>query len=527
MSLDDLPGPRNGSKRNWNMPTKSKWYPLYQEDEDFKLWFDNLARGSPSTAIEYAKILNRYINLKNTTLNQLTDTIKSNQDQFEKQVMGFVGELEQKEYAPEYIKNYVKILTSWAKWNGVTLNRKIKISNRNHTPTLVDEKVPTIEQVADIRSNASARGRIAVGATAYSGLRPEVLGHGRYEDGLKLGDLPELDIETLEFTIIPPQVVVRRELSKAGHTYRTFLPPSTCRDIQAYLKRRRDQGEILTLDSPLAAVASSHRQKGQHKVQGRTSGHIVSAVVSRDIRKAMRPTYNWRPYVLRSYFSTRLLLAVSNGVIPNNYRVYWMGHTGDMSAHYSSNKAVLPDDLIENMRAAYKRCMSYLVGGGGDEDALRRKMLLDNARMFGIDDDRIAQIEQILSQSDSLESAITEITRSGIVLTHIGTGAEEELNDLNVDQGEYVIVNSDSVLLDYIKDGWSIVKELTEKSNNPNLIENENADVSGVSFQLETDGSIRIKGETKHIDGIIQNLELYGITFKNPANGQRFLLSKN
>ena len=58
MSLDDLPGPRNGSKRNWEMPTNSKWYPHYQENEDFKLWFDNLSRGSPSTAIEYAKTLN-------------------------------------------------------------------------------------------------------------------------------------------------------------------------------------------------------------------------------------------------------------------------------------------------------------------------------------------------------------------------------------------------------------------------------------------------------------------------------------
>jgi hypothetical protein len=363
MSLDDLPGPRNGYRRNWEMPANSKWYPLYKENEDFKLWFDNLARGSPSTAIEYAKTLNRYIHLKNKTLTQLTTTIKENQDLFEKQLMGFIGELEQKNYAPKYINNYAKILTSWAKWNRVNLVRKIKISNRNHTPTLVNEKVPTIKQVAEIKSNASSRGRISIGATAYSGLRPEVLGHPRYEDGLKLGDLPELDIETLEFNVTPPQVIVRRELSKAGHTYRTFLTPSTCRDIHVYLKRRRDLGEELKHESPLVAVASSHRKKGQHMVQGRTSGHIVSAVVSRDIRKAMRPTYNWRPYVLRSYFSTRLLLAVSEGTLDNNYRIYWMGHTGNMSATYSTNKARLPDDLVENMRAAYQRCVPYLFMG--------------------------------------------------------------------------------------------------------------------------------------------------------------------
>jgi hypothetical protein len=97
----------------------------------------------------------------------------------------------------------------------------------------------------------------------------------------------------------------------------------------------------------------------------------------------MRPTYRYRPYVLRSYFSTRLLVAVSDGVLDNNYRGYWMGHKGQMSARYSSNKAMLPDDLIENMREAYNRSLRSLLEGTLNEDTLRRKQMLDTARILG------------------------------------------------------------------------------------------------------------------------------------------------
>jgi len=43
------------ANRGWRMPTNARWYHLYMENEDFKLWFDNLARGSPTTAVEYAQ----------------------------------------------------------------------------------------------------------------------------------------------------------------------------------------------------------------------------------------------------------------------------------------------------------------------------------------------------------------------------------------------------------------------------------------------------------------------------------------
>jgi len=75
------------------------------------------------------------------------------------------------------------------------------------------------------------------------------------------------------------------------------------------------------------------------------------------IRKAGFP---WRPYVLRSYFDTQLMLAESKGLILRDYRQFWMGHKGDIENRYTTNKQKLPEEVIEDMREAYKRSQEYL-----------------------------------------------------------------------------------------------------------------------------------------------------------------------
>ena len=378
-------GPRNdgNGRPDWTIPVRAKWRHLYDEDEDFKLWFHNVARGSPTTAVERARVLYRFLGRMGWELDELTRQITEDRDMLEKRLMAFVGSQEDLGYAPGTIENYMKSVRSWANWHGVEFVRKIKISNRTSTPTLDLEKVPTVDEVQAIRSSGTPRGRVCVGVVAYGGARPEVLGHQHVKDGLRLGDLPEFDIDKLEFTVIPTLVVVRKEISKSGKTYRTFLPKETCMDIVSYLHKRRSGGEELTRDSPLVAVKSTLRRKGW-RVRNKDSDslHIVTTVVSRDIRSAMRPAYGYRPYVLRSFFSTRLLLAVSARVLDNNYRVYWMGHKGEMSARYSSNKALLPDDLIESMREAYKRSLRYLTGGTISEEEYERKQLLRQAALL-------------------------------------------------------------------------------------------------------------------------------------------------
>ncbi|MHA1974851.1 MAG: hypothetical protein ACTSW1_17775 [Candidatus Hodarchaeales archaeon] len=514
-------GARNGKKNNFRMPTGAKWYHLYEENEDFKLWFDNLARGSPTTAVETTRYLYRYLKIRKITLDQLTEEIKGDQERFEKSLRSFVGDLEDHGYAPGTIRNYLKAIRSWSKECGVLLVKSVKISNKNSTPTLDDEKIPTLDQLQEIRTDATPRGRVCIGGVAFAGLRTESLGHQRYEDGLKLGDLPELDIENLEFTRIPTQVIVRENISKAGHQYRTFFPEQTCDDIIKYLYIRRKKGEELTVESPLVAVANSHVNKGTRVALGRTGRHVTQTIVSRDIRKSMRPKYKHRPYVLRSYFSTRTLQAQNEGVVNSDFRSYWMGHKGRMSARYSTNKTILPEDLIEDMRAAYENCVPYLCGGfETNETDIRRKVLLDTMKLMGAPQDLIDLTAQRLENSTNIDETITEITESRLLIKQTPEDSKSWLKKHGQPKGEYTIVSTDEQVLELLKDGWSYVKELqpgeTPFSKNEKWILPDGTPVIDDTYvTINETGQVEMRGDPETLNQLIESLNELGVQTKD------------
>ena len=66
-------------------------------------------------------------------------------------------------------------------------------------------------------------------------------------------------------------------------------------------------------------------------------------------------TLNWRPYVLRAFFDTQLLIAESGGKAAHDFRVFWVGHKGSIEARCTTNKGILPKALIEEMHEAFRR----------------------------------------------------------------------------------------------------------------------------------------------------------------------------
>ncbi|MEM0265276.1 MAG: hypothetical protein QXP13_04740 [Candidatus Methanomethylicia archaeon] len=101
------------------------------------------------------------------------------------------------------------------------------------------------------------------------------------------------------------------------------------------------------------------------------------------IREAIRRAgFSWRPYVLRAYFDTQLMIAELKGLILRDYCQFWMGHKGDIEARYTTNKCRLPEDVIEDMHKAYRRSQEYLqttvceVSRESIAEKLRRQLLL-------------------------------------------------------------------------------------------------------------------------------------------------------
>jgi hypothetical protein len=428
------------------MPRTAQWKHLLKQDPDFRRWYENLARGSQNTADLNARTLYRFSKLVDMSPSEIIQNAKNDRRGFEDKLFDFVSRLKQEGKTASYIDNYLTCVKSWLQFNDLLLVRKIKVGDTSRTPTIDDERVPTKPELREIFQLAKPRGRCSIALMAFSGVRPQVLGDTMGENGLELRDLPELEINgnRVNFTKIPTLVVVRPELSKAKHRYLTFLGPEGCEYLKTYLENRIAQGETLGPKSPIIVFKKGYGETG-YRETSRTNLHVTRKTLTKEIRTAMRPKYTWRPYVLRAYFDTQLLIAENNGKIAHAYRQFFMGHRGDMEARYTTNKGRLPEELIEDMRNAYTKSLEYLETRSQDQSedkvqkALRRQLLL----VAGFSGDEIDDLD--LSMSDE---EFQETVRRRLIGSMHNSNSQRVVSIDNVE--------------DFLKQGWSFVAKLSE-----------------------------------------------------------------
>jgi hypothetical protein len=248
---------------------------------------------------------------------------------------------------------------SWLAHFDVQVTRKLRIANLESTPTLEDERVPQGGEMGEILSRAKLFEGAAISLISKAGLRPETLGNYDGSDGLVVKDLPDVVIQqgVARLLLSPPRIVVRRTLSKAGHQYLTFMSAGGAQRLLAYLNERLSNGEPLNADTPVLApdyVYKAYRGKNAGK------RFLPTQYITNRIRETLRPRFTWRPYVFRAYFDTQLLIAEARGKIAHDFRVFFMGHKGSIEAKYTTNKGVLPDELLKEMRDAFKRSEPFL-----------------------------------------------------------------------------------------------------------------------------------------------------------------------
>jgi hypothetical protein len=322
-------------------------YGYLLEDRDVNRWYDNIARGSPAAAEIYLRNLGNFCQTNKLTPRKLA---LMRPPTIENLLMDYVSAMQGK-HAGSYLHNTIKVIKSWLAHNRVELKRKIKITGAHETPTLKDERVPTKEELRRIFLSASKQARVACALVAHGGLRLESIGNYQGNDGLRIRDLPELQLkgDGVVFENTPTIVVIRPSLSKARHQYFTFLTEETSGYVKDYLDERLSNSEKITLDSAIVVPKFAPKP------------FIRTVNIGDMIRQPIRSAgLKWRPYVLRSYFDTQLMLAESKGLVLRDYRQFWMGHKGDIENRYTTNKHRLPDSVIDDMREAYRRSQEYL-----------------------------------------------------------------------------------------------------------------------------------------------------------------------
>jgi integrase len=423
-------------------------YSAYLQDKQVSRWLKNLARGSPITAGVALRRLSRLCELLNVTPKGMVKEAKRDLAGFQDAIEDMVARLEDEGKAPGYIADLMKTLKSWLRYNDITLTRRIKIKNSTATPTIEDEKVPSQEELARILRASPPRIKVAISLMAFAGLRPQSIGNYDGSDGLMLKDLPELRIEGKEvvFEKIPTMVVVRSTLSKARHKYFTFLGSEGCTYLKEYLEQRIRGGEELKPESPLIV---------HERMEAAEKPFVMTRKLTHFIRQCMRRAGVYkRPYVLRAYFDTNMIIAESKGKISHPYLQFLMGHKGDIEARYSTNKGVLPPDMIEDMRKCYKECEPFL---STLAQPLEQTSIIKEAKI-----EALKSIAKSLLGIDLLEVKVAKEKELGRELSKDEELElfENELKKLREGRGNPHRIVGEDELENYLKEGWLFVSVL-------------------------------------------------------------------
>ncbi len=329
------------------------------ENKDIKRWHDNLARSSPVTAEVNLRRLGKFCENNKITPMELVELGLKSPRAVTDLLEDNITTMEKQKHAPQYIKGMVTVVKSWLHHFDIEIKRKIRVANVESTPTLADERIPEATELAELFNRANLRSGAVMALMGKSGLRPEVLGNYNATDGLMIKDLPELEIVQgiARFSVKPAKVVVRRNLSKAGHSYFSFITETGAEKVLAYINQRIIDGEVLDPESPVIVPFSKYpRFRGKNR--GRK--FLSTAIIERDVRNTMRPRFKWRPYVLRAFFDTQLLIAESRGKIAHDFRVFFMGHKGSIEAKYTTNKSILAKTMMDEMREAFRKSQEFL-----------------------------------------------------------------------------------------------------------------------------------------------------------------------
>ena len=353
-------------------------------NEHVKRWHDNLARGSPLTAEVRVRRLGAFCSQYKMRPGQIIDKAGKDIRAVSDMLEDHVTYMESKNYSPTYILDYVKAIKSWLRHFDIEIKRKIKVSNSHKTPTLEGERVPNGEEMAEVYSRASIRERAMISLIAKSGVRLEVIGNYDGTDGLRIKDVEDLVIyeNKARCTKVPVKIIIRPEISKARHRYFTFCTASGMSHVLAHINDRLACGESINENSP---VIAPDRRYNTYRGSNKNKPFLPTKRVSFCIRRVFRPRFQWRPYVLRAYFDTQMLIAESRGKVAGDFRAFFMGHRGNIEARYTTNKGILSEILVKEMRQSFERSQEFL-------------------------DLEIEQTDPILEQKEKVQQAIENAT---------------------------------------------------------------------------------------------------------------------
>jgi hypothetical protein len=165
------------------------------------------------------------------------------------------------------------------------------------------------------------------------------------------------------------------------------------------------------------------------------------------IRKAIRVAgYEWRPYIFRRYFDTRMMEAEADGILIRDWRTFLMGHRGSIESTYTVNKG-LPSDVVEKIREAYAKAPGeYLTTGKTEKKVdLRTELAKQLLLISGFKPDEVER----MNVSKMADEEIQRKAREGLLGTIANNGAMQKVVQL-------------AEVERYVTEGWEFVDAIPQ-----------------------------------------------------------------
>lgn len=347
-----------------------------------------------------------------------------------------------KSYAHSTVRGFLFGVKKWFELSSLKIEWS-RIEFPTSTETSESDRAPTKEELKKLLNHAnSARDRAVIYCDTSCGLRIGTL------LSLRIGDMDLTYPDVARFTVERKR---GRKFSSSrsgsqGKLFVSWITPEARMVVQQYLKEREASGEKLTPESPLFTDAY---------YQGKfVTVEDYERVWGRLLRRAglAQKSHRWfilHIHTLRKYFR-------SNCVgVDISYRERWMGHKGlylDMSYFRAEEQLHLNE---------YRKAIPHLTiyATSTDEKNLRKKMLIDFARMQGTPEDELKKLGEILARAKDVDEGIKEFRRFK------EESQEEQPRKSKIrtaydGNGKYLVAHNEDEMIGKLHEGFKLVQSL-------------------------------------------------------------------
>jgi integrase len=315
-------------------------------------------------------------------------------------------QIDRKEMATGTVRNYLKSLKLFCDMADLQIPWAKIARGLPRAKRFADDRAPTLEEIRKIVEYPDRRIKPVVYMMASTGIRV-----GAW-DYLKYGHITPIERDA---KLVAAKVLVYAE---TPDSYVTFMTQEAYREVEAWMKFRKQCGEKISTDSWVmrdlwdteAAIRKNMHTDGVVTMPKKLSSVGIKRLIERalwaqglrkDLEEGKKRHEFATCHALRKYFKTRCELA---GVKPINVENL-MGHsTGISDAYYRPNESELLDDYLKAMDSL------------SIDDTRRLKIEVESLRsdIFELEQ-KNKRIEELERKQRQFETAFQTLIDSGMV----------------------------------------------------------------------------------------------------------------